>query len=427
MAAIAIAVAISALVLAGLVAVEVLRRPPQGPQPGTDLVPVATPEPSTDLVVRPGPLALPGETAVEIFGPSATDWLARIEAIDAVDRAQPIESPWLSSLLTAALRQAPESALLLKSTAGLRLVFSPQVMAGLRSGAFSLVETARGPIAMARDTTTGRFVEVGAVAAGGGLATLSLPTILIAGSIAAAAMQQRCLAGSLEAIRSNVERTVERLRDADRGNLDAANELVGHVEAAIYRGVVPDQLRYELATSRTSVNAVYFSRVQYLDRFRTVLEAAQNGKDDGDGRLTTPWVRGSRDAFGEPEDFEAEVLLYLRALVTRARLTGSTAMLLAFEGHAVDALRLVDQTNDEIRLRFMDLSRRMGPLADITPSFWVGRDRKELHGMVTRLEALMAGEIQLALPTGEAPDPVIEILRNMPETAVVTEPQDMEA
>ena len=55
------------------------------------------------------------------------------------------------------------------STKSLRVVFSPAVTRGLSAGSLELVETSRGLLPVARNVSTGRFVQTGKAVAQGGV------------------------------------------------------------------------------------------------------------------------------------------------------------------------------------------------------------------------------------------------------------------
>ena len=55
------------------------------------------------------------------------------------------------------------------STKSLRVVFSPAVTRGLSAGSLELVETSRGLLPVARNASTGRFVQTGKAVAQGGV------------------------------------------------------------------------------------------------------------------------------------------------------------------------------------------------------------------------------------------------------------------
>ena len=111
---------------------------------------------------------------------------------------------------------------------------------------------------------------------------------------------------------------------------------------------------------------------------------------------------------GDPDQLRSELLVYLRAVVVRARLATSTSGILAIDGDIEDANRLLDETVEELRAGFYGLYRRLRPLAQWAPKRalpWKRRDWDRAHQTVVEVYELMAGEVEPLLPDGD-PRPI---------------------
>lgn len=121
-------------------------------------------------------------------------------------------------------------------------------------------------------------------------------------------------------------------------------------------------------------------------------------------RQAEAWSPGSVPALGPPDRFEREILLYLQALVARARLAACTASVMASDGDPSMALRLVETTGQQLRDDFHDLARRLKPLSASAPGKHAGGSSAEkagLHQAAQRLHGVMSETIAPALPPAQ--------------------------
>jgi len=270
------------------------------------------------------------------------------------------------------------------------VTFSQETLRGLTTGSLQLVKRGDAVLLPVAADASGRFVEIGAIAGGVGVMAGGWPAVLVvAGAVAAAYAQQQWLEQTWGALDQKMTTIIERLQDTDHGRVEGAYSFVELFDRAIDDGVIPLQYRRELAAARRDVDAVYFSRRRYLDRVIERVDAAQ-GKDDGREGDSPKLTKEILEAFGSgPEVFESEVLLYLRAMIVRARLVNTTAILLAMDGHPEQAFELVERVVEGLRDDFFGLFRRMRGLTkhDLGRIPW--RGRRELRDVVTGLHDLM--------------------------------------
>ena len=162
-------------------------------------------------------------------------------------------------------------------------------------------------------------------------------------------------------------------------------------------------LQAELAAARHSVEAVYFARRRFSRRLGEAIGDAQHAAAEDGGEMQA-WAAGVLDAVGEPDDLRSELLVYLRAVVVRARLATSASEVLALDGHVVDANRLLIDTVAELRADIGDLRRRLGPLARFAPRRalpWKRREWERAHEIVAEVYELMEGEVEPSLPEAD--------------------------
>jgi hypothetical protein len=316
---------------------------------------------------------------VQLHDPRIATWVTRFEPV-----AEPASSGSRSSAaafgLAAGLVEAtPGLADLLRSRGVLRVVFSPEMRRGLADGTYRImgdslpiavnragraVEIARVPAADLATAGAGAGIGAGAFLAG------AWPLVLAAGVATAAAMaQQRWLERAFSGLEGSLERIEARLRDDDLGVLDAADRLVDLV-GRFDDLELPPQLRREVAVARQAVDAVYFSRRRFVQRFKDLIERAQVESERHTGE-PTPWPRDVVEQVGEGVA-AAEIVVFVRAMVARARLGAVTAGVLASEGAPVAALQLLDEVHDTLRPDYWDLQRRLAALARAEPEspFW---------------------------------------------------------
>jgi hypothetical protein len=293
----------------------------------------------------------------------------------------------------------------------LQVAFSPAVQRMLATGQASLLRSGPSLMPVAR-ATNGRFLEHAALVGGIGAAATAPPLwpVLLAAGVAAAASwsAQHWTEQAFARVQSSIDRIEYRLRDADHGELDAADALVQLLVAGQADGSTPNQLRMELAVARQSVETVYRARHRYVTRFKDSLEAAQTDEETRSGKRQ-PWAGEAQEAFahtGTP--VVEELLTYLQAMVSRARIGAWTAGVLAADGEGTMALRLLAQIEDSTRTDYWDLHNRLWALSrHEADSFWhkvpvLGDSRKDqadqARHLVTQLAKEMRTKIGPAIP-----------------------------
>lgn len=300
------------------------------------------------------------------------DWLLRLEPVPEPASKRSVE-PALIGLVSGLAQAAPVVQQMLNHAPALQVVFSPATMAGLKAGTLKLMG---GGVATAT-TLSGTIVEnakivpgAGAAVAlgtgaGGGLTlAAALPLVLVAAGVAASIAHERWLQAAFTRLSDQLDRIETRLRDDDLGTLDAADRLTDLV-MRLATDQLPGQLRLELAEARQNVESIYFSRRRFVERFESFLEQTQ---DDAEGqqRLETAWVGDIAKRMASDE-LVAELVVFLRAMVTRARLAALTAGVLANAGDVSVALTMLDEIEGDIRDDYWPLQRRLAALARTKP------------------------------------------------------------
>lgn len=113
-----------------------------------------------------------------------------------------------------------------------------------------------------------------------------------------------------------------------------------------------------------------------------------------------------------------ELLIFLRAMVCRARLTTATATCLAAEGEGQTALKLMDHLDEELRRDYHDLHNRIRALARTMPDapLWQrvpvlstsglpkvsSAQRTQAHAIVTQVAQLVEATVGASLPERDA-------------------------
>jgi hypothetical protein len=279
--------------------------------------------------------------------------------------------------------------------------FTPKVQEMLDRGAAELYQTANGLKGIAVDSSTHRYIEQAHIAE----QLVRSPTQILASGLTAgaAAAQMHQIQAALEDIQKRLLEVVDRVRDDDHGELTAADTLVGPLLAAAMNGHVPSQLAAELAVHRQRVDAIYFSRQRFVERFRDELEARQDRhaarKDE-----SRAWARGATKAFGDRETFEAEVLIYARAMAIRARLSLCTAAVVSLDGEPDVAQWMLRDLGEGTADSFGDLVRRLGALAREDPGWtWIPlTGRKELQASAKQLASFLENQIAPQLPARQS-------------------------
>lgn len=286
-----------------------------------------------------------------------------------------------------------------------RVVFTDETTKLLRSGQASLTRAAHGDLPLVRGAD-GRFIELGTIIGGGALAINAVALLTAGAAVAAALGQQQQMDGALKRIGRQLRAVEARMRDSEYGELAAALELAAHTRQLTDGGPLPHQLRLELAAARSNANAVYFARRRHLERVIAGVEGAQTRAEERTGRPARAWERGVADQLGNPDDLEADVVLYLQAAFTRAQLAGASALVMAGDGDTSQAMAVLDATADELRVQLTDLDRRLRALAAHEPTGLRNRsEHQRLHQTVTALHRTLSYELLPAIPqrpgTGE--------------------------
>lgn len=111
--------------------------------------------------------------------------------------------------------------------------------------------------------------------------------------------------------------------------------------------------------------ALYSARRQWVDRFKSKVEREQIERERSKGR-GQPWVDSVAEA-AKSGKLEEELTLFIRSLLSRTKLSALAAMVLAEEGRATAAMKLMNTVEVELRVEFFDLHNRLRPLARIAP------------------------------------------------------------
>lgn len=352
-----------------------VRRPPTAEAPVASAVEPSPSEPA-ELEAR----AVDGE--IELWWPGGGK-LATVRPSTMKLAGSALRSPWIRRSVGGVLRRAIPTP---RESARYRITFPPDLLETISSGGSVDIALAGGGLA-----------RMGAGAAAGPAVALA------AGAAAVSVAQQQRLDRTLEVIEQRLDSVIDRLRDGDHGRLDSAEALLDQLEQR--PNLAPSaQLRTELAVARQGADAVYFARRRFVERLGEAIGDAQIAA--GDEGLAQTWAAGVLEAVGEPDHLRSELLVYLRALVVRARLATSTAGVLAADGDVESATRLLDATIEELRTDFYAIYRRLRPLATWAPKRALPWRRKEwdrAHQTVVEVFELMANDVEPSLP---GPEPV---------------------
>jgi hypothetical protein len=369
---------------------------------------------------QPGALVPRPAGPVEIVDESGS-WLLRIEPITTDLRAAPsTASPTAAMALGGLAQHLPAVHAALRESTTLRVAFSPEVRRALQRGQLQLMQTASGAMPTAVDAA-GRVAGHARVVAGGAGGTAVVAAgapmwpiaLAAAAGLAAATAEQRWLERTFADLQAAVNRVEHRLRDDDAGALEAADRLVALVARDGSTTVAP-QLRLELAAARQRVESVYLSRRRFVERFKKALETEQTAHEARTGERTA-WVG---DTAAELADRRTgvvdELVLFIQAMIARARLAALTAAVLAQETAGGDALALIEQTAMETRRDYYDLHNRVRALTRSGPEasgvrrlMEIAKQRVPLLGgaddesavlALRALEAAMSSTVGDALP-----------------------------
>ena len=322
------------------------------------------------------------------------------ESLDVLSGRHPVpfdpSAPFgLGALVAATLSNLPKT----KTTTVYEVVFRPETQAKLKAKTVKLVQTSHGKMPAVRGDK-GRIIEHGRLVKKE-VAALGKGELFSAVAVAGAALMQLEQANDLLAdIDERIKAITQRLQDDDHGEIAAAEALVESVFSMLVAGDVPHQLRLELAVTRQRVNAIYFARQRFVERFRSRIEQLQQAESERKGADSRSWAKGTTREFSRQEALKEEALLYARAMVSRAQLSFCTAGVIALTEGGSAALSLLRQTEAELTRSFGDLNQLLQALADERPSWaWLPfTDRKEVHDTARSLAALFGDEVRPLLP-----------------------------
>lgn len=320
-------------------------------------------------------------TLTVIDGPSR-NWLFRVEPLPATMILPDANGASVATLKATAalLERLPELQALLKDGRALRVTFSPETRKALANGTAELMKSGKGTLAIAQDVATKHTREIGKFGesvAFGALALEAAPVFAVAAVAAAAAYaEQRWLEKKFAEIQAVVDRLEIRLRDADLGALEAADDLVTLLQPEISLGSIPEPLQLEVAVARRDVEKVYLSRRRFVGRFLQALEQAQEKEaNKSSDRPKSGWTGSMAEELKDRRSGVVEELaLFVESMVVRARIGAFTAAVLAHGGDGPAAMRLVDTIDSSLRDDYFKLYRKMRALGNHGPdrSWWKG-------------------------------------------------------
>jgi hypothetical protein len=309
---------------------------------------------------------------VEVVDEALQSWIVRFEPYLDVATAPEWSRSAAVGVAVGLVEAIPGLAEAIGTRGAMRVVFSPEVRRALAHGSLRLMGDRGLPIAV---NHTGQIVEIAKVAGAGagagaavGLgaaAVVAWPVVLASGvATAAAVAHQRWLEQTFAGLADQLDRIETRLRDDDLGTLDAADALVDLAAGFGFDGL-PQQIREELAVARRQVDGIYFSRRRFVERFKRAVEEQQVVHEAKAGERRA-WVGDivSQLAAGAAVD---EMIVFVRAMVGRARLGVVTARVLAADCAPLAALTLLEGIEEGVRHDYGDLSRRLSALARSTP------------------------------------------------------------
>jgi hypothetical protein len=383
---------------------------------------------------------------VELIDPATGEWMMRFERVHldhavetstgsataaVVARSFTEALPGLAQMFRASMSHAPGT---VQQTAevGYRVVFSPSVQKGINSGSLRMMQSARGTLPTAINNSgkivqtaavvapdavaatagaaavSGAAVAGGAAAAGGVAATATiasvaiaaLPIVLVVGAgIAASMAHQRWLEQTFGQLQGSLDRLETRLRDDDLGTLESADRLMDMLAEDLSGGSIPEQLKLELAAVQARIDALYWSRRRYVERYKRQLEERQTAHEVKTGK-TSAWAgRTAEQIVDEDQGVIDELVVFTQAMITRARVTAATAAVLAADGEAAAAIRRIDELDTTMRRDYFDLYNRVTALASNAPEMnrWKQLiDRGTTQTAIERV-AVLAGAMDQAI------------------------------
>jgi hypothetical protein len=293
--------------------------------------------------------------------------------------------------VTEIARWAPRLAEAVRSRQIMQFTFDTKVMTALADGTARLMS---GGKAVAVDSRTARTIAIGTIVAPpvvvGGPVLLALLPAAVAALVSA--KQQRVLDGALDRIDNGLDQLRDRLVDADFGVLLAAGNLSSELVLAAASGRIPAQLAAELAVARREVEAAYHARRRGMRRFIAAVQKAHDEHERTHGSVDT-WPKGVAEAFGSREQFRDDVLLFVRSAMLRAHLAVATAAVVAHEGDALTAFRLLERTDIELREDVFDVRRRLVALGTYEPTGWRTKEARAAHQLARELTSRIDNEI----------------------------------
>ncbi len=320
--------------------------------------------------------------AVDVVDKNFEGWLIRLEPASELDLERRTETvpPSVAVAVRSIADRFPEVARLLRANPGLRVVFSPQLRQLLATGEAHLMRSGSETLPVVVDATGkilghGRVLpNSGLTMAGGGVVlgaagVVAWPILLAAAAVGAAAAmsEQRWLERTFAGLESSMRRIEFRLRDDDAGLLEAADNTVELVRPSAGAGTVPPQLRMQLAVAQLDVDRVYASRRRFVERWKRALAEAQDDAQYKSGRPKT-WAGDIADELADRRTgVMDEIVLFLQAMIVRARLTACTAAVVSADGDGRAALTMLDRLEPELRHDYHDLANRVKALAKFEP------------------------------------------------------------
>lgn len=369
----------------------------------------------------------------------------------AVAQALATSLPELAGLLQKSAPVAGAGAEAIGEAGDLIVRFSPEIRKGLLDGSYTLVRNGLRTLPKVRNTLNGHFDEtaevvgaIGATAAAGSAAvasgagsagvagagaagaagaagvagatgitaTVALPLVIAAGAaLAASWAQQRWLEQTFAGVERALARIETRLRDDDFGTLEGAEALLEVIGDRAAFGDLAPQIRAELAVAHRQVEAIYRSRLRFVERFKVDLERWQVEAVRKDGKPVTWTPEVVKVLIEDDSTTVAELVVFFQAMLTRARISTASAALLVTQGDAMSAFRMIDDVRSSIRHDYFDLHNRLAALArnEIDASIWKNpfssKDRRKAHDIVSILSGNLDRAIGEHLPE---PDEVAE-------------------
>lgn len=355
--------------------------------------------------------------------------IAELRPTDVVQALAPV-APVVAGFVRE-VAQHIDLAALAPAGGALMVEFPAMLQKGIANGSLALVQTAVGTtMPLVRNVSTGQFAGWAQVVSGGAsagtgtkaavgtagatgaaAAGLVLWPILLVGTvgIAAAMAERKWLEASFQRLEKGLGRIEARMRDDDLGALQMADALVVLSAEDATQGDLSEQLRLELAVARVQVESIYRSRRRFVDRLLDQVEAAQNRHTERTGD-SKGWVDDVEELLGDESGVAAaELVVYLQAMVVRARLASVTAAVLGADGAGVSAVRLLDGLRDEVRQDYWRLQRPITALSRQVPdanrfesALRIGAsERDRAMALATTLDEQMQETVGTTLPDGD--------------------------